>query len=113
MSIVRSERVAAALLLAAAVLGLIVANTPISARVLALETVALGPAGTPLHLTLGEWVSEGLLAVFFFVAAVELRNEFTNGQLNTVKKAIRPAVAAAGGVLVPIAIYLAITAGSG
>ncbi|MGO4301583.1 Na+/H+ antiporter NhaA [Leifsonia sp. RAF41] len=113
MSFVRSERVAAVLLLVAAVVGLVVANTSIGAPVLALEKVEVGPAGTALHLTLGEWVSEGLLAVFFFVAAVELRNEFTNGQLNTVKKAIRPAVAAAFGVLVPVALYLSITAGSG
>lgn len=113
MSFVRSERVAAILLLTAAVFGLVVANTALAPPVLAIEGFELGPVGTPLRLSLGEWVSEGLLAVFFFVAAVELRNEFTNGQLNTVKKAIRPAVAAAGGVLVPIGLYLAITAGSG
>ncbi|WP_285116720.1 Na+/H+ antiporter NhaA [Leifsonia sp. fls2-241-R2A-40a] len=113
MSVVRSERVAALLLLVAAVIGLVVANSPISAQVLAVEHAEFGPAGTPLQLSLGEWVSEGLLAVFFFVAAVELRNEFTNGQLTSVKKALRPAVAAAGGVLVPVILYLAITAGSG
>ncbi|MFP3466866.1 Na+/H+ antiporter NhaA [Leifsonia sp. SIMBA_070] len=113
MTFIRSERVAAGLLLFAAALGLVVGNSGIADAVLSLEGVKLGPAETPLNLTMGEWVSEGLLAVFFFVAAVELRNEFTNGQLNTLKRAIRPAVAAVGGVLVPIGIYLAITAGSG
>ncbi|MGH1549682.1 Na+/H+ antiporter NhaA [Leifsonia poae] len=113
MSFIRSERVAAGLLLLAAALGLVIANSGISDAVLSLAESTFGPAGTPLDLSVDEWISEGLLAVFFFVAAVELRNEFTNGQLNTVKRAIRPAVAAAGGVLVPIGIYLAITAGSG
>jgi NhaA family Na+:H+ antiporter len=113
MSFVRSERVAATLLLVAAVTGLVAANSPVSAQVLAFEHTEFGPVGTPLRLSLGGLVSEGLLAVFFFVAAVELRNEFTNGQLNTMKKAIRPAVAAACGVLVPVTLYLAITAGSG
>lgn len=61
---------------------------------------------------MGHWISDGLLAVFFFVAAVELKNELTVDQLNSVSRAIRPAIAALGGVIVPAAIYLAVTAGS-
>jgi len=102
----RSERVAAALLLAAAISGLVVAN---SAAGHALEQVMAFELGWSVH----AWIEDGLLAFFFLVAAIELRHEFTNGELRTRALAARPAIAAAGGVLVPIAIYLAFTAGSG
>jgi len=113
MGILRSERAAAVLLLAAAFLGLVLANTPAAATVFAITHIELGPVGTPWRLDLAHWVSEGLLAVFFLVAAIELRHELTHGTLRSPARAIRPAIAAAGGVIAPIAIYLAITAGSG
>ncbi len=113
MSLIRSERVAAVLLLAAAALGLLAANSPLGTALMGLQDAHLAIPGTPLDLSVGHWISDGLLAVFFFVVAVELKNEFTVGQLNSVSKAIRPAIAALGGVLVPALIYLAVTAGSG
>lgn len=109
MAVLRSERLAAALLLTAAALGLVVANSPLGPDALALQHTRIPVLG----LTLGHLITDGLLAVFFFVAAVELRHELTVGELNSPARALRPALAAAGGVLVPIAIYLAITAGSG
>jgi NhaA family Na+:H+ antiporter len=112
-SLIRSERVAAFLLLAAAALGLIAANSPIGPALMGLQDAHLTIPGTPLDLSVGHWISDGLLAVFFFVVAVELKNEFAVGQLNSVSKAVRPAVAALGGVIVPALIYLAVTAGSG
>ncbi len=113
MRILRSERAAAVLLLTAAALGLLAANSPLAALFADLKHAHLAIPGTPLDLSVGHWISDGLLAVFFFVVAVELKNELTVGQLNTVAKAIRPAVAALGGVIVPALIYLAITWGSG
>jgi len=113
MSIVRSERVAAVLLLLAAALGLVAANSPIGAALMALQDSHLAIPGTPVDLTVGHWISDGLLAVFFFVVAVELKNELSVGQLNSVAKAVRPAIAALGGVIVPALIYVAVTAGSG
>ncbi|MBC7763758.1 MAG: Na+/H+ antiporter NhaA [Candidatus Saccharibacteria bacterium] len=112
MSIIRSERVAAVLLLVAAALGLLLANTPAGPSLMALQDRHLAIPGTPLDLSVGHWISDGLLAVFFFVVAVELKNELMVGQLNSVSRAIRPAIAALGGVIVPAAIYLAFTAGS-
>ena len=47
-----------------------------------------------------------MLAIFFFVVALELQYELTRGELNSVRVAIQPAIAAAGGILVPIALYL-------
>ncbi|WP_382305103.1 Na+/H+ antiporter NhaA [Herbiconiux sp. UC225_62] len=113
MTLIRSERVAAVLLLAAAALGLLAANSPLGAGLMALQDAHLAIPGTPLDLSVGHWISDGLLAVFFFVVAVELKNEFTVGQLNSVSKAVRPAIAALGGVIVPALVYLAFTAGSG
>jgi NhaA family Na+:H+ antiporter len=109
VAVLRSERLAAVLLLAAATLGLGIANSPLGPAALALQHARI----PVLDLSAGHLVTDGLLAVFFFVAAVELRHELTVGELNSPARALRPAIAAAGGVLVPIAIYLAVTAGSG
>jgi NhaA family Na+:H+ antiporter len=113
MSLIRSERSAAFLLLFAAAVGLIAANSAIGPALMDFRSTHLAIPGTPLDLTIGHWVSDGLLAVFFFVVAIELKHELTAGELNSVSRAIRPAIAAAGGVAVPAAIYLAITLGSG
>jgi NhaA family Na+:H+ antiporter len=111
MSLLRSARFPAIVLLAAAALGLIVANSPVGAAVLDAMHGHVGVEGV-LDLTIGHWIADGLLAVFFFVVAVELQYELTRGQLNSARKALQPAIAAAGGVLVPIAVYLVIAAGS-
>jgi NhaA family Na+:H+ antiporter len=113
MSLLRSERAAALVLLLAAAAGLLAANTAIGPALMGFQDAHLAIPGTPLDLSIGHWVSDGLLAVFFFVVAIELKHELTAGELDSVSKAIRPAIAAAGGVLVPAAIYIAITLGSG
>ncbi len=113
MTFIRSERIAAVLLLLAAAAGLLAANTPIGPALMSLQDAHLAIPGTPLDLSVGHWISDGLLAIFFFVVAVELKNEFAVGQLNSVSKAVRPAIAALGGVLVPALLYVVITAGSG
>jgi NhaA family Na+:H+ antiporter len=64
------------------------------------------------EMSVGHWVQDGLLAVFFFIVAVELQFELTNGELNSARKALQPAIAAAGGVLVPIAVFLLFAARS-
>ncbi|WP_251450440.1 Na+/H+ antiporter NhaA [Microbacterium sp. Marseille-Q6648] len=105
MSLFRSARFPAMVLLAAAALGLIVANSPLGGGVDQLMHTYLGIPGV-FELSISHWIKDGLLAVFFFVVAVELQFELTNGQLNSAKKAIQPAIAAAGGVIVPIAVFL-------
>ena len=59
-----------------------------------------------LNLSIGHWVTDGLLAVFFFLAAIELKHELTSGELNSARKALVPTIAAVGGVIVPAAIFL-------
>jgi NhaA family Na+:H+ antiporter len=100
----RSERASAALLLLSAAAGLIVANSAVGASVIAGSHTVIGP------LTAGHWVSDALLAVFFFVVAAELKLELTSGQLNSARKAMVPAIAALGGVAVPAAVFILIAA---
>lgn len=100
MALLRSERFSALLLVAAALLGLVLANSPAAGAAHAVEGLQLGP------LTLGHWVKDGLLAVFFFLAAVELRHELKHGELDSPAKALVPTVAAVGGVIVPALAFL-------
>lgn len=111
MSLLRSARFPAVMLLSAAVLGLIVANSPIGPAVDAAKHSYLGIPGV-FEMSLGHWVQDGLLAVFFFVVAVELQFELTAGELNSARKALQPAIAAAGGVLTPIAVFLLVAGSS-
>lgn len=113
MALLRSARFPAVLLLVAAIAGLGIANSPVGAAVISFTHVHLGIAGTPVDLSLAHWISDGLLAVFFFGVSVELQFELTQGELRSARRAIQPAIAAVGGVVVPVGIYLAVTAGSG
>lgn len=112
-SLLRSERASAFFLLGAAVLGLVLANLPIGPGLLALKDRHLDLPAIGLNLSVGHWISDGLLALFFFVVAVDLKHELLKGDLNSVKKAIVPAVAAVGGVAVPALVFLLVTLGSG
>lgn len=107
----RSARLPALLLLAAAGAGLVVANSPAGGSVLALFSRHLSVG--PVDLSLAHWVSEGLLAVFFFSVSVELQFELTRGELRSARRAAQPAIAAAGGVVTPIALYLVIAVAGG
>lgn len=111
MSLIRSERTAAGLLLGAAALGLLLANTAAGPAIMDLQHTTIGWPGTSL--TIGHWISDGLLAIFFFIVAVELKHELVVGELNTFQKAIHPAIAAVGGVIVPAGMYLLIAGSSG
>lgn len=112
MNILRSERVSAALLLSAAVLGLLLANLAFGPALIELKDVHLAVPFTPLDLSIGHWISDGLLAVFFFIVAVELRRELVIGELNSFSKAALPAIAALGGVIVPALVFLAFAGGA-
>lgn len=112
--ILRTETVGGALLLTGAVVALLWANSPWRDTYAELLGAELGPAwlgGVDLHLDVAHWAADGLLAVFFFVAGVELKRELVVGELRTPARALLPVVAAVCGVVVPAALYLAITAG--
>src|SRR5690349_22946428 len=103
--ILRKETVGGVLLLAATVLALLWANSPWSHGYEALRDTEVGPAALGLHLSLGEWAADGLLAIFFFVAGLELKREFVAGDLRDPRRTALPVAAAVGGMAVPALIY--------
>jgi NhaA family Na+:H+ antiporter len=109
---ITSDRGSAALLLAAALLALVLAATPVGPPLLALRNLHLPLDGTGLHLTADHLISDGLLAVFFLLVAIELRHELTHGDLAHPAAAVVPAIAALGGVAVPAGLYLLIAGGT-
>jgi NhaA family Na+:H+ antiporter len=109
----RTETVGGALLLAAALAALVFANSPWREAYAALRDTVVGPAALHLDLTLGQWAADGLLAVFFFVAGLELKREFLVGDLRDPAKAAVPVAAALCGVAVPALLYVSVVAGLG
>jgi NhaA family Na+:H+ antiporter len=105
--ILRKETVGGALLVAAAVVALIWANSPAADGYFALRDLKVGYEPWHLELSLGQWASDGLLAVFFFLVGLELKREFVAGDLRQFSKAVVPMAAAAGGVVVPALVFVA------
>ncbi len=111
--ILRTETLGGALLLLATVLALTWANSPWSSGYESLISYVVGPESLHLHLTMSTWAGDGLLAIFFFVAGLELKQEFIAGDLRDPRRAAVPIAAAVGGVITPAVIYLVVTAGTG
>jgi NhaA family Na+:H+ antiporter len=111
--VLRTETVGGLLLLGAAVIALIWANTPWSDQYTELSAVRLGPAPWHLDLTLAQWAADGLLAIFFFVAGLELKREFVAGDLRDPRRAALPVAAAVGGMAVPAGIFALVVGRSG
>ncbi|MBQ0974774.1 Na+/H+ antiporter NhaA [Streptomyces sp. RK31] len=109
----RTETVGGVLLLLAAVAALVWANSPALGD--SYETVShwhFGPSSLGLDLSVAHWAADGLLAIFFFVAGVELKRELVAGDLRDPKAAALPVVAALCGMVAPALVY-AVTAGVG
>ena len=68
--VLRRETVGGALLLAATVVAMVWANSPLADAYKALRDAKFGPAALGLNLTVGQWAADGLLAIFFFVAGL-------------------------------------------
>jgi NhaA family Na+:H+ antiporter len=107
---VSREAAAGLTLLAAALLALIVANTPLREtyeRLLAMPMeIGLAPFG--LSKPLLHWINDGLMAVFFFLVGLEIKREALRGALSSRRSAALPAFAAVGGMVVPALIYVAV-----
>lgn len=104
----RTETVGGALLLLAALAALVWANTPWRESYAELRDLHVGPSALHLDLSVGHWAADGLLAIFFFVAGIELKHEFTRGDLSDLRKATVPVAAACAGVVLPALIFLAV-----
>lgn len=105
---VTRETTGGALLLGAALLALVWANSPWSAAYETLAGTVVGPQALDLDLSLSDWAADGLLAVFFFVVGLELKHEFVAGSLRSPREAGVPILAAVGGMALPAAIYLVV-----
>ncbi|MFF5261007.1 Na+/H+ antiporter NhaA [Actinomadura viridis] len=110
--ILRQETIGGALLLAGAVIAVVWANSPWSDSYESLRGFTVGPASWHLDLSLATWAADGLLAIFFFVAGLELKREFVAGDLRDPRRALVPVMAAVGGVVVPALLYLLVTSGT-
>jgi NhaA family Na+:H+ antiporter len=112
-AVLRKETVGGTLLLVAAAVALVWANSPWSAGYETLRDTRVGPASLHLDLSLGTWAADGLLAVFFFVAGLELKREFVAGDLREPRRAALPIAAAVGGMAVPALLFVLLNLGSG
>jgi len=107
------EAAGGVVLLAATLVALVLANSPLSERFLAIWETRVGFAigGFAMDHSLKHWINDGLMAVFFFVIGLEVKREVVLGELREIKAAALPIVAALGGMIVPAAIYLALQKG--
>jgi NhaA family Na+:H+ antiporter len=101
-----SEAAGGLVLMAAAVLALVVANSPLAPGYFGvLEADVLG-------LSLQHWINDGLMTVFFLMVGLEIKREMLDGQLATWPHRMLPGIAATGGMIVPAIIYAAFNAGN-
>jgi Na+:H+ antiporter, NhaA family len=110
----REEALSGALLLLASAAALVWANVSGGEGYTGFwhQTLTLGAGGWAITEDLQHWVNDGLMTVFFFAVGLEIKRELAVGELRSRRVAALPALAAAGGVVLPIAIFLALV-GSG
>lgn len=101
------------LLMAAAALAMIIANSSIAASYSHILHLIIGPELTPKlgPMTVHLWINDGLMAIFFLLVGLEIKREFVDGHLSTWPDRALPMVAAAAGMIVPAIIYLAVAGG--
>ncbi|MEV0491304.1 Na+/H+ antiporter NhaA [Streptomyces atratus] len=104
----RTETVGGVILLVAAIAALVWANT-LGSSYRALSDFHFGPGSLGLNLSVQHWAADGLLAIFFFVAGVELKRELVAGELRDPKAAALPVIAAVCGMAVPAVVYTLVT----
>ena len=104
----RLESAGGILLIAAAGLAIIFANTPLATTYQALLNVPVEVRVSDLEIAkpLLLWINDGLMAIFFFLVGLELKREIVEGELSDPRKLILPGVGAIGGMLVPALIYV-------
>ncbi|CAN5395446.1 Na+/H+ antiporter NhaA [soil metagenome] len=107
-----AETTGGILLIIGAVIALVWANTPAADAYIDLREVRLGPHALHLDLTLSTWAADGLLAIFFFVAGLELKREFVAGDLRDPRRAALPVAAALGGMAVPAIVFAVVNLGT-
>jgi NhaA family Na+:H+ antiporter len=110
LAFVKHEAFAPVILLVAAVLALLLQNSPLSWLYDALlhTPVTVGVGALMIDKPLLLWINDGLMALFFFLVGLEIKRELVVGELSKAKQAALPVIAAVGGMLVPALIYVLI-----
>ncbi len=103
--LLHNETNSGALLLIAAAVAMVLANSAIADWYFNLANTKIGPESIGLNLSIQKWSADGLLAVFFFVAGMELKYELVHGSLSNKANAAVPIAAAIGGMVAPALIY--------
>ena len=108
MHFMRTETAGGIVIVAAAIIALVWANSPWQDTYFDIwrSTVELNLGIVTIDDTLGHLVNDGLMVVFFFVVGLEIKRELVHGELATARRAALPVMAAAGGMVVPAAIYI-------
>lgn len=111
LRIIHLENLSGIALILGAVTALVLANTPAADAVDHFwhHHLKIGIGSITVDESLVHWVNDGLMTIFFFVAGLEIKRELVAGDLRDPKKAALPAVAAAGGMVVPAALYLLVS----
>ena len=110
---VTKETTGGILLLIAAAIALVWANSPWRESYQALSAITIGPADLHLDLSLATWAADGVLAIFFFVVGMELKRELVVGNLSNPREAAVPMIAAVGGIVVPATVFVTVILISG
>jgi len=110
---IRTETTGGVVLLLAAIIALVAANSALGPGFDSLwtMTVALRIDGTVWDYPLRHWINDGLVTLFFFVVGLEIKRELVGGELSEPGAAALPVFAAVGGMIVPAALYLALASG--
>lgn len=103
---IESEKTGGLLLILCTIVSLLLANSSIGLGYIGVWETALGT-----H-TLGEWINDGLMAIFFFLIGLELVENAKDGDLSNIRSAMLPVSAAIGGMVIPAGIYLALNMGT-
>ncbi|MBT2367277.1 Na+/H+ antiporter NhaA [Streptomyces sp. ISL-10] len=101
----RTETVGGMVLLAAAAVALVWANTPLSGAYASIRDFHFGVGALGLDLSVAHWTADGLLAIFFFVVGAELKRELVVGELRHPGTAALPMIAAVCGMVAPALVY--------
>ena len=108
------EAASGILLLISAIAALIVSNSELS--VYYFETLNkylfIGINNFGLKLSVLHWINDALMAIFFFFVTLEIKREFLQGELSSIKQAMLPIIGAVGGMLIPALIYIYINIGN-
>ncbi|OJY37736.1 Na+/H+ antiporter NhaA [Pseudonocardia sp. 73-21] len=108
----RTETVGGVVLLVAAAIAVLWANSPFADAYRIMRETVVGPAALHLDLTLAQWATDGVLAVFFLVVGLELKRELVTGELSSARQALLPVAAALGGMIVPAGLALLVGGGA-